>query len=120
LKGATVKCYLDGQLIQDAVCKPTRPVFAAAGRGNKSAETIIALVNPGGAPFATRINLAGANSVAPDARVIALTSASPDDENSFDQPELIKPREERLRVAGPEFECTLPAWSFTLLRLGTH
>lgn len=80
----------------------------------------MALANPGGTPLTTRINLAGANNAALDARTIVLTSANPDDENSFDEPEKIAPREERLRVTAPEFEHTLPAWSFTLMRIGTH
>ena len=120
LRGATVKCYLDGQLIQEAACKPTRSLYAAAGRENKSGETIVALVNPGGAPLTTRINLTGAHGVAPDAKAIVLTSASPDDENSFDEPTKVVPREERVRVAAPAFEHTLPACSFTLLRIAAR
>jgi alpha-L-arabinofuranosidase len=120
LKGASVKCSLDGRLIQEASAKPTRSLYAAAGRDSQTKETIVALVNPGGAPLPTRIHLAGAAGVAPEAKAIVLTSASPDDENSFDEPGKVAPREERLRVAGPEFGYTAPAWSFTVLRIGSH
>jgi alpha-L-arabinofuranosidase len=120
LKGASVKCYLDGRLIQEASGKPTRSLFAAAGRDKQSGETIVALVNSSGAPHATRINLAGAQAVTPDAKAIVLTSASPNDENSFAEPAKVAPREERLRVTGPDFDYTLSAWSFTLLRIKTQ
>jgi alpha-L-arabinofuranosidase len=120
LKGATVKCYLDGQLIQQAACKPTPGLYVAAGRDKKSGETILAVANPSGAPLATKIHLVGAEHVAPDARAILLTSASPDDGNSFDQPEKVAPREEPIHITGPEFEYLAPAWSFTLLRVGAH
>jgi alpha-L-arabinofuranosidase len=120
LKGATVKCYLDGQLVQQAASKPTFGLYAAAGRDEKSGETVLAVSNPGNMPMPTRINLAGTTHVAPKARAILLTSTSPDDENSFEQPGKVAPREESFRVAGPEFEHTFPAWSFTILRLATR
>jgi alpha-L-arabinofuranosidase len=120
LKGATVKCYLDGQLIQQAASKPTRALYAAAGRDNKSGETILAIANPGGVPVTTQINLAGAKTIAPSAKAIVLTSTSPDDENSFDQPKKVSPREETIHAGGPQFEYTFPPWSFTIVRVGTR
>ena len=120
LNGAAVKCYLDGQLVQQASSKSTSGLYAAAGRDEKSGETILAVANPSSAPIPTRINLDGTTNVAPIARAILLTSASPDDENSFEQPGKVAPREESFPVAGPEFERTFPAWSFTILRLATR
>jgi alpha-L-arabinofuranosidase len=117
LKAATVKCFLDGQLLQQAANQPTSGLYAAAGRDEKSGETILAVVNPCNLAMPTRIHLAGTTQVAPGARAILLTSASPDDENSFEQPARVSPRQESFAVAGPEFERTFPAWSLTILRL---
>jgi alpha-L-arabinofuranosidase len=120
LKGASVKCYLDGQFLQQAASKPTQALFAAAGRDTKTGEIILAVANPGGAPATTSVNLAGAKNLKPDARAIVLTSASADDENPLDGLKRVAPREESVRVSGPEFEHTFPAWSFTVLRVGTR
>ena len=120
LKGSTVKCYLDGQLVQQAASKPTHALYAAAGRDGKTGEVVVAVANPSGTPATTQINLAGVKKVMPDARATILTSASPDDENSFDAPRKVSPVEQSVRVGGPQFEHTFPAWSFTVLRVGTR
>ena len=117
LKGATVKCFQDGQLIQEADCKPTRSLYAAAGRKTKSGEVIVAVANPTGTPQAVRINLAGVKNTKLAARVTVLTSASPEDENTFEAPNLVQPREESVMLNGSLFERTVPAWSFTVLKI---
>jgi alpha-L-arabinofuranosidase len=118
LKGAAVKCYLDGQLIQQAAGNPTRALYAAAGRDKKTGETVLAIANPGHMPMTTRINLVGTKTVAPNAKAIVLTSTGPNEENSLEQPTHVSPREELVRMGGPQFEHVVPPWSFTILRVG--
>ena len=55
--------------------------------------------------------------LASDATAIVLTSAGPDDENSFETPMKIAPREETVAISGPSFARTFPAYSLTVLRL---
>jgi alpha-L-arabinofuranosidase len=117
LKGATVKCYIDDKLIQEAGAKPTQSLFASAGRDRKSGETIVAVANASGTPLTSNVKLAGIKGIKPNARAIVLTSGSPDDENTLEDPSKVKPREESLRLSGPSFEHTFPAWSFTVLRV---
>lgn len=120
LKGATVKCYLDDKLLQEAECKATHGLYAAAGRDNKTGETIVAVTNPGGEPLTTQIKLAGAKRVSSQVKATVLASGSPEDENSFETPDKVSPREQTLRVNGPEFEHQFPPWSLTILRLKTN
>jgi len=117
LKGSTVKCYQDGQFIQEADCKPTRSLYASAGRATKTGEIIVAVTNPTATPQAVRLNLAGVKSTKLTARVTVLTSVSPEDENTFEKPAQVQPVEEAVTSSGPQFERTLPAWSFTVLRI---
>ena len=46
-----------------------------------------------------------------------LTGASADDENSFEAPTKVAPRETPVAVPGPEFTHIFPANSLTVLRL---
>jgi hypothetical protein len=47
-------------------------------------------------------------------------AGKPDDVNSIDHPEQIKPRESTHELAGPKFAHTLPPNSLTILRIGAH
>lgn len=108
LKGATVKCYLDDKLLQEAECKPTRGLDAAAGRDNQTDETILAVTNPGGEPLTTQIKPAGAKRVSSPVKAIVLASGSLEDENSFATSNKVAPREQSLAASGPEFEHQFP------------
>jgi len=117
LKDATVKCYLDGKLVQEAACKPTRALYAAAGRDARTGEIVIAAVNSGSRPLATEIKLAGAKNVGQIGTAIVLSSASPDDENSVEHPDKVVPRKQTVNVGKAQFTYLLPAWSLNMLRI---
>ena len=67
-----------------------------------------------------QIKLAGAKGVSSLVKATVLGTASPDDENIFDQPKKVLPRDETLRVSGPAFEHQFPPWSLTILRFKTN
>jgi alpha-L-arabinofuranosidase len=46
-----------------------------------------------------------------------LTSASADDENTFDAPAKVAPRQESVGGVAPDFHYTFPASSITVLRI---
>ena len=103
---------------------PYRPaalpaLYAVAGRDNRANEIVIFIANPYAETKAARIELHGVAQLAPDAKAIVLTSASPDDENSFEAPLKIAPREETVAISGTRLSRTFPAYSFTVLRLKT-
>jgi alpha-L-arabinofuranosidase len=118
-RGLGVKCWLDGKLIHEI--KNTRRVvnslFASAARDEKTGDLILKVVNSAAAPAETEITLAGAGNPAAQAQAIVLTSASPRDENTLEEPLKVAPRMETVRVAGPKFTRAFPGNSFTVLRI---
>ena len=103
-----------------AASAPARPsLYVVAGLDQKTGETILDVVNATDREVAADIELRGAASVVAEARATVLTSASADDENSFDAPNQVAPREETVKIPGPAFPRSFPANSLTIIRLKT-
>ncbi len=49
-----------------------------------------------------------------------LTSAKPEDENTFEMPALITPKMTPLAVTGPAFTHVFPAYSLSIIRVKTR
>lgn len=92
-------------------------LYAAAGQDQRTRETVLFLVNPFAEPRAATIEIRGAKSLAPQARALVLTSRTPDDSNSFENPTHVTPREEKVPLAGATFKRSLAPYSFTVLRI---
>lgn len=120
VKGATAKCWLDGKLIQDVVRKTIPGLYAVAGTDKKTGEIIVKIVNASQQPSDAILELKGATLPKGEARATVLTSDSPNDENSFEAPARVSPREEAIPVSGPKFQHIYPANSVTVLRLRPH
>lgn len=120
LQGATVKCYLDGKLIQTAECKPTLGLYAAAGRDRKTGETILAVTNPGSEGLTTQVTLVGGKTVQSPVKATVLAADSPDAENTFEQPRKVAPQEETFPASGAMLTRQFPPWSLTILRFRTN
>jgi alpha-N-arabinofuranosidase len=95
---------------------PPSPLYAVAGRAGQG-EVILKVVNVSGEPQETAIELAGAKKVGPTGAAIVLASASPQDENTLEQPMKVAPATEKLQGAAAQFKRTFPPWSVTVLRL---
>jgi alpha-L-arabinofuranosidase len=94
-----------------------RRFYASSSFDRAAGEVIVKLVNATAKDSATTVNLAGAGQVYPG----TLTVLHADDleaVNTFDAPNQVAPRETVFAPAGSTFELTLPANSFTVLRLG--
>ena len=117
LQGARIRCYLDGKLIHDLKNAPLKSFYAVAGLKRDTNEIIVKVVNVGAEALDTAVDLKGAKKFADEGRAIVLTSADPADENSFDAPTKVAPREETIRITGPTFRHAFPAHSVTVLRL---
>ena len=116
LKGANVKCYLDGKLIHDVNWQATKPLYAVASQVKRTHEVILKVVNVSDADQETDLRLDGAK-VSPTAKAIVLASGKPADENTLDEPLRVKPVTLTLDHAGAAFRHTFPANSVTVLRL---
>jgi alpha-N-arabinofuranosidase len=91
-------------------------VFAQAGLDRSRKEIILKAVNATAAERPLKIELQGATPGV-SARVSVLAAASPEEENSIDEPRRIVPRESVQPVGGPKFEVTLAPWSFSVIRV---
>lgn len=91
-------------------------LYASAAFDEKAGEVILKLVNA--TPDASRstVDLAGAHRVSAGSLTV-FKADSLDAENTFAAPERVVPQTTPFSPAGGKFEITLPANSFTLLRL---
>jgi alpha-N-arabinofuranosidase len=93
------------------------PLYVVAGLDRKTGETILDVVNPSDHEVAAEIGQQGAPRAASGARLTVLTSASANDENTFEAPMKVAPREETLKISGAIFSHSFPANSLTILRI---
>jgi len=118
VNGETAKCYLDGKMIlEDRIpSSKLEPIYAVSGLNEKQDEAILKLVNFSEVPYAANIVLTGAKKLSSEASLIELTSKNGSDENTFDTPENVSPRNETISLTGPAIKRTLPAKSLTIIR----
>ena len=95
----------------------TNQLFASATRDRRSGDVILKVVNGSDASTSIAIALTGNVPSGSSARVITLTGANRTDENSFDKPAKVAPKEDRLTITAPGLTQTLPAWSLNVLRI---
>jgi alpha-L-arabinofuranosidase len=117
VQGARIRCYLDGQLIHDFEDAPMPALYAVASRREPSREVILKVVNVSDRPQETEVRLQGARRLASRAKVITLTSDSPDDENSLENPTRVAPVERSFEGVAPLFRYTFPPHSLTVMVL---
>jgi len=117
LQGSAIRCYLDGKLIHNVTAGGVSSLYAVAGRAGS--DIVLKVVNAAAAPVETALDLQGAKDLAPTAAATVLTSATGDDENSFDEPGKVAPKEMTVPNIAPSFHHTFPARSVTVLRIGT-
>ena len=117
LKGAGVKCYLDGKLVHESTQTAAKALYASATLSATGDEVILKTVNTAAQPLTTEINLSGIAGVDRKAKAIVLTSADPMDENTVDQPTKVVPVELVLDNAAASFPYTFPGNSVSVIRL---
>jgi alpha-L-arabinofuranosidase len=117
VQGARIRCYLDGQLVHDFEDAPMPALYATASRRERTREIILKVVNVSDRAQETEVRLSGARRLASRAKVITLTSDSPDDENSLENPTRVAPVERTLEGVAPLFRYTFPPHSLTVMVL---
>ena len=101
-----------------AGAEKTRGLFASATRDDKNGVVIVKVVNAAATPTEVEINLAGAGELSGAGEAVVLTSDSPRDENTIEEPTKVSPKTTKLTVSGPKFTRTFPGNSLTVLRIG--
>ncbi len=120
VRGRSVRCYLDGKLVNDVTVSRTETVLAVAGRDESTGELVIKALNTGSEPAAVDVSITGVRQVGAVGKLIRLTSPSPADENSFDQPRRIVPVSSTMSGLGTRFHADLPPWSISVIRVAAR
>lgn len=119
LRGPRIECFLDGQRVHVAeVPVPVQDGFyASAVWDDAPGEVVLKLVNA--APFDRSVELAleGVRQVRPGSRGLIVRGETLADENDFDQPKRVAPRDWPVTVTSPCVEITVPSHSLVVLRV---
>ena len=121
VKGSTAKGYLDGKLIQE-ISNPgpkINSISVSAANDELSGDIILKVVNAAPGTVKTEINLSGAEKLTGKGKSIVLTSGSPLDENTMEQPTKVSPKTENVKFSGTTITRSFPGNSLTILRLST-
>ncbi|MDE5942105.1 MAG: carbohydrate-binding protein, partial [Muribaculaceae bacterium] len=117
VNGASVKCWLDDNLIHDLTLPVKRSVYVASSINEDEGILYLKIVNPYETPQTVSINLANATFTGVD-NVTLLASAAGTDENTTDSPRTVYPV--NASMASPEPHSALyeaPAYSLGIIRL---
>ena len=121
VRGISIKCWLDGKLIHE-ILKPrqtTHRLYASATHDSKTGDIILKVVNAANTPVSAEIELQGAQHLSGTGRSIVLTSDSPWDENSLEEPAKVSPQTGTFDFLGGNLHRTFPGNWVTVLRIGT-
>jgi len=121
VRGISIKCWLNGELIHE-ILKPrqaTHRLYASATQDRRTGDVILKVVNAAHAPVDTAIKLLGVSRLTGAGQSIVLTSDSPWDENSLDDPAKVSPKTGTFHFTGGDLRRAFPGDSVTVLRLGT-
>ncbi len=121
LHGQHVECLLDGRVIHSLEVVRPAPAdfFANAGLDERTSEAVVKLVNASPDHRGVQLAFEGLGKIDRAARVITLSGAGPEDENSLDDPLRISPVESTFDGAADRFAYEVRPWSVTILRLKT-
>lgn len=115
VRGARVRCFLDGALVHETEAAREETFFTVAGRDEATGEIVLKAVNLAAAPVSAELRLPGLTFSA--GRELVLTSRSLDDNNRLDAPLAVSPTERAFPAAGERLAHDFPPRSLTVLRL---
>ena len=92
-------------------------LFASATRDEKVGEIVLKVVNVSSKPVHASVSLNGVARIGEKGTEIVLTSGSPNDENSLENPLSVVPTTRELPLSFPIFDHGFPAMSLTVLRV---
>jgi alpha-L-arabinofuranosidase len=113
----TVALWVNGSLQISYTPTSTPGQFAVGGYDEKSGEVIIKVVNAEETPWRSSVRIVNAAEIQSGGIVIALSSKSLEDENSFAEPLKISPVMNTFNGFSPDFQYTFAPCSFTVLRI---
>jgi len=116
VKGDEVALAIDNKEIMKVTYRALQTLYPSIGRNEESKEIIVKIVNLSLENQKTHFKIQGAE-LEPTGKVIVLTSKSPDDQNSLEEPNKVIPQELAVPNVSGDFEYEFPACSVNILRL---
>ncbi len=116
LRGGQANFYLDDKLVHSIFRAPLNTFTAVAGRDLKTGEMILKFVNASDEPRNINIEIKGNPEQNIKGKITVLTSDNGKDENSFENPTRIIPKEDNFSASTKNFGRTFPPYSITILR----
>lgn len=95
-------------------------LYYVATKDSKTGSIYLKVVNTSGTPQAVQINLTGAGSVAAEGTLVVLTSGSPTDTNTIDDPKKVVPVTSKASGLGSAFTQTFAPYSINVLQMATQ
>lgn len=117
LNGSNIRCYLDKELIHDAVVPRAQKFYAVGGRDLASGDLVLKAINLGGDAVTAQLEVEGVEAVDSNAQSTVLTSALLTDNNSLTEPARVLPVMETITDVGTNCVREFPPHSLTVLRL---
>jgi alpha-L-arabinofuranosidase len=115
VQDSSVKCYLDGKLIQEAQMPKRKTLFASATRDTTTGDIILKVVNTSATPLSTQLKVIGAEGDGP-VSVIELSADQPTAENTLETPEKVSPKVKTLNLNESTLLYSFPGNSVTIFR----
>ncbi len=122
VNGHNARGYVDNALVMDTKDEDlpaSISAYATASYARDSGDVIVKIVNTGGEPLETTINLRGASRIGSAGKAIVI-AGDPNAVNSIESPNNIAPIEEPLTNLAAAFTRTFAAHSVTLLRFSAN
>ncbi len=108
--------FLDGKAVSDASAEYLPQFFANAGYHHKNGTVVLRATNYSAQPVRAEIQLDG-GTMGSTAQHTVISSATPDDENSLDNPRRIVPQQLPPIAVAPQLSVTLPPYSVNVIRI---
>jgi alpha-L-arabinofuranosidase len=121
IRGNSAKGYLDGKLVQEVADTRAnlKSLCASAARDDRPGDIVLKVVNAASAPVRAQIDLKGATALSGRGKAIVLTSASPLDENTLEEPTKVAPKTETVSFSGTSLTRLFPGNSLTVILVAT-
>ncbi len=116
VKDESYKCYLDGKLIHEFTdVLNFEPLYAHVGETD-SGKIYVKIVNVSENEQPVLVNLKNAGELNQSAKVVEI-SGKPDDENTYENPQFIAPKEEKISLNGANFTYKAKPCSVSVIEI---
>lgn len=116
--GRHIRTYIDGELINETedILPIIEPLYYSASTEDSTGDIIVKVVNVQEQPVEAKVVLEGIEREVLNGKVFEMSGYEPDDENSFETPQHVMPKEKDLNVKGNAFNYEFPQRSITIFR----